>query len=404
MAAPGGIISEMRAEKSRGAGYQYAPIRTQISCSCRSLSLGLHLVSYRAFARPKTRPYNFSMTLGAQTKRFVITGATGYLGPWLVREIVQRFGSSSVTCLIPKSLPAIEEKSLAYLRRLEVTCLECNLMQCPVLDGSLPGVDILIHMAANTRTDVPEKALQVNTVGTENLLETFKSSLRGKRVLLTSTSAAIDRAEFPRSPLHEESPPHPRTGYGRSKLKAEAILRAKAQECGFDYTTLRLTTLYGPGMRGGLFYVLAEWAKRGQLPAKLNWPGRASFIFVQDAARIVLWFSLAEEGRNQTYFVSSGETYTVGELAEMIFRKGTGVSAGFSLPQWLWKTAQRFIWLPGVKQVIPWRLANVIDDSLLCDSSRMRSVYPAALTHVEAGLDRTFGPDALEDELARALT
>jgi nucleoside-diphosphate-sugar epimerase len=297
----------------------------------------------------------------------------------------------------------MEEKSLAYLRRLGVTCLECNLMQCPVREGSLPPVDILIHMAANTRTDLPEKALQVNTAGTENLLGTFRNSLAGKRVLLTSTSAAIDRDAFPRSPLHEESPPHPRTGYGRSKLKAEAILRAKAREYGFDYTTLRLTTLYGPGMRGGLFYVLAEWAKRGQLLAKLNWPGRASFIFVQDAARIVLWFSLAEEGRNQTYFVSSGETYTIGELAEMVFRKRTGRPAHFSLPQWFWKAAQRFIWLPGIKQVIPWRLANVIDDSLLCDSSRMRRVYPAPLTDLATGLDRTFGPDALEDELARAL-
>jgi nucleoside-diphosphate-sugar epimerase len=343
------------------------------------------------------------MTLAAQAKRFVITGATGYLGPWLVREIVQRIGSSSITCLIPKSLPAIEEKSLAYLRRLGVTCLECNLMRCPVLEGSLPAVDILIHMAANTRTDLPEKELQVNTAGTENLLDTFKSSLAGKRVLLTSTSAAIDRDVFPRSPLNEDSTPHPRTGYGRSKLKAEAILRAKSREYGCDYTILRLTTLYGPGMRGGLFYVLAEWAKRGQFLAKLNWPGRASFIFVQDAARIVLWFSQAEEGRNQTYFVSSGETYTIGELAEMIFRKGAGGSARFSLPQWLWKAGQRFIWLPGIKQVIPWRLANVIDDSLLCDSSRMRSVYPAALTKLEDGLDRTFGPDALEDELARAL-
>ena len=69
--------------------------------------------------------------------------------------------------------------------------------------------------------------LQVNTVGTQNLLDTFKDSLAGKRVLLTSTSAAIDRDSFPRSPLNEDSPPRPRTAYGRTKLKAEAIVRRK---------------------------------------------------------------------------------------------------------------------------------------------------------------------------------
>lgn len=343
------------------------------------------------------------MTLAAQTKRFLITGATGYLGPWLAREIVQKSGPNSVSCLIPKTLPPIEQKSLAYLQRLGVACIECDLMKCPVLDGTLPPVDILIHMAANTRTDLPEKALRVNTAGTENLLDTFKNALAGKRVLLTSTSAAIDRDSFPRTPLVEDSPPRPRTGYGKTKLEAEAILKRKSREYGFDYTILRLTTLYGPGMRGGLFYVLADWASRGRLLAKLNWPGRASFVFVEDAARILSWLALAEAGRNQTYFVSSGETYSIGELAARISRKQTGRPGQLQVPQWFWSAAQRFIWLPGIKQVIPWRLANVIDDSLLCDSTRMRRVYPGTLTEVDAGLDRTFGPDALEDELARAL-
>src|SRR5690242_5743621 len=165
------------------------------------------------------------MTFPTQTKSFVVTGATGYLGPWLAREIVQKFGASTLTCLIPKVLPPVERKSLTYLQRLGVTCVQCNLMKCPVLDGTLPPVDILIHMAANTRTDLPEEKLEVNTTGTENLLDTFKGSLRGKRVLLTSTSAAIDRDSIPLSPLNEDSPPRPRTGYGRSKLRAEAILR-----------------------------------------------------------------------------------------------------------------------------------------------------------------------------------
>ncbi len=333
-----------------------------------------------------------------------MTGATGYLGPWLAREIVGQFGSASLTCLIPKTLPPIEEKSLAYLRRLGVECLECNLMKYPILEGTLPAVDVLIHMAANTRTDLPERELKVNTIGTENILETFRHSLAGKRVLLTSTSAAVDRNVFPRGPLTEDSPPHPRTGYGLTKLKAETIVRQKSRDYHFDFTILRLTTLYGPGMRSGLFHVLADWAGRGHILARVNWPGRASFIFVEDAARILFWLSLAEAGRNQVYFVSSGEIHTIGDLADLILTRRMGRAARICLPDWFWKTVQKVIWLPGVKRVVPWRLANVIDDSLLCDSSRMRAVYPGVLTSLDVGLDRTLGPVALEDELARALT
>ena len=337
------------------------------------------------------------------SKRFVVTGGTGYLGPWLAREIVQQFGRESLICLMPRALPPIEQKSLAYLQSLGIQCLQCELMECPVLEERLPPVDVLIHMAANTRTDLPERDLQVNTVGTANLLETFRRSLTKKRVIITSTSAAVDRDSPPRDPLTEESPPRPRTAYGRTKLKAENILQEKSRKYGFDYTILRLTTLYGPGMRGGLFYVLADWASRGNYLARVNWPGQASFIFVEDAARIVLWFSSTGAGSNRVYFVSSGETYTVGELAELISRKTTGGGAMLRLPGWFWKTMQKVIWLRGVKQLIPWRLANVIDDSLLCDSSRMRAIYPGTLTTLETGLERAFGTDAYSDDLARTL-
>jgi nucleoside-diphosphate-sugar epimerase len=335
--------------------------------------------------------------------RFLLTGATGYLGPWIAHEIATHFGPDSVTCLIPERLPPIEQKSLAYLRRLGANCIECNLMQSPVVRGPLPEIDVLIHMAANTRTDLPESALKVNSEGTENLLHTFRNLLEKKRVVLTSTSAAVDRNSFPREPLTEQSPTHPRTGYGVSKLKAEQIVRKLSQDYSFDYTILRLTTLYGPGMRGGLFYVLADWANRGHVLARINWPGRASFIFVVDAAKIITWFSTANEGRNQLFFVSSGETWAVGDLARVLFRKSKRHSTQIALPGWFWKATQKAIWLPGIKEVVPWRLANVIDDSLLCDSSRAGAIYPGMITPLEIGLERTFGNNAMENDLAPAL-
>jgi len=338
-----------------------------------------------------------------RTKRFLVTGATGYLGPWLAREIIQNFGMGSLTCLIPKVLPPLEQKSLAYLRQIGAQCLECNLMTNPVLEGKLPPVDVLIHMAANTRTDLRERDLLVNTAGTANLIDTFGHRLTGKRVLLTSTSAAVDRDSRPTTPLTEDSPARPRTGYGRTKLQAERIVQQKSRDFNFAYTILRLTTLYGPGMRGGLFYVLADWINRGQFLAQINWPGRASFTFVEDASKILLWVALAEAGRNQIYFVSSGETCTIGELAERISKTLGARRSRWSMPKWFWGALQRAIWLPGLKQTIPWRLANVMDDSLLCDSSRIRRIYPGTLTMLDAGLNRTFSPIGLEDELVRSI-
>ena len=133
---------------------------------------------------------------GLKSETILDDGRHRRSGPWLAREIVNQFGSGSLTCLIPKTVPAVEEKSLAYLRRLGVECLECNLMKSPNFEGSLPAVDVLIHMAANTRTDLPEHALQVNTMGTKEHPGDF-SRFASREACPTSTSAAIDRGSFP---------------------------------------------------------------------------------------------------------------------------------------------------------------------------------------------------------------
>src|SRR5262249_59955289 len=107
------------------------------------------------------------------------------------------------------------------------------------------------------------------------LLATLQGQLRGARVLLTSTSAAVDRTRRPRGPLTETSPCHPRTPYGRTKLAAERIVQEGCAREGATYTIARLTTLYGPGVRTGLVPVLAEGLRQGRLAAPLHRPGPA---------------------------------------------------------------------------------------------------------------------------------
>src|SRR5205807_6459946 len=105
--------------------------------------------------------------------------------------------------------------------------------------------------------------------GTANLLATLQGQLCGKRVLFTSTSAAVDRCGRPCGPLTESSPCRPRTAYGRSKHAAERIVQEWCARERADYTIVRLTTLYGPGVRSGLIPVLADGLRRGRLAARV---------------------------------------------------------------------------------------------------------------------------------------
>src|SRR5262249_35052804 len=160
------------------------------------------------------------------------------------------------------------------------------------------------HLAAATDTSWPEERLApINVQGTLNLLETLKGQMRGKRIVFTSTSAAVDRARRPRGPLTEASPCVPRTAYGRTKLAGERILRDWCSREGAEFTVARLTTLYGPGVRTGLIPVLAEGLRRGRLSARLDWPGRVGLLFVEDAVRLLLFLAECPEAGNQTFFL-----------------------------------------------------------------------------------------------------
>src|SRR5262245_57818002 len=237
--------------------------------------------------------------------RALVTGGTGFLGSFLVRRWAERFGNSAVVCLVPAKGSPAEVATRESYERDGITCVEGNLGQWPVAPGLDGPWDVVFHLAAATDTSWPEERLApINVQGTLNLLESLKGQLRGKRVVFTSTSAAVDRKRRPRGPLTETSPCVPRTAYGRTKLAAEELLREWCAGEGAEYTVARLTTLYGPGVRTGLIPVLVEGLRQGRLAARLNWPGRVSLLFVEDAVRLLLFLAECPQAANETFFLS----------------------------------------------------------------------------------------------------
>ena len=157
--------------------------------------------------------------------RAFVTGGTGFLGSYLVRAWVGRYGADAVTCLVPTQGTDAELATCRAFREEGISCIDGDVCRAPVAKDVGGDYDVVFHLAAATNTSWTEEQLApVNVQGTRNLLETFRGRLRGKRILFTSTSAAVDRTSRPRGPLTEASPCEPRTSYGRTKLAAERIL------------------------------------------------------------------------------------------------------------------------------------------------------------------------------------
>jgi UDP-glucose 4-epimerase len=331
--------------------------------------------------------------------RALVTGGTGFLGSFLVRRWAERFGAESVACLVPPVGTPLEVATRQAFESEGIRCVEGDLRRCPVSDDLDGSWDVVFHLAAATDTSWPEERLApINVQGTANLLDSLKD-MRGKRIVFTSTSAAVDRQRRPHGPLNETSPCTPRTAYGRTKLAAEKVLQEWCAREKAHFTIARLTTLYGPGVRTGMVPVLAEGLRERRLSARLNWPGRASMLFVEDAVKLLLLLAECDEAADQVFFLSSGEAIRIADLVRRLADADSSLARPIHLPRWFWGLARRIAWLPGVNRLVPWRLLHILDDGLWCDNSKVKKLCPFELVQLDEGLRRTFAPAAAPVQL-----
>jgi nucleoside-diphosphate-sugar epimerase len=329
--------------------------------------------------------------------RCLVTGGTGFIGRRLVARLVERHGARSIACLVrPHAKPA-EAAALARFEQLGVTLLRGDLLDAPVSPTPAPRVDVVFHLAANIDTEAPESAHRVNDRGTANLVEWLAPVLAGCRIIYTSSVAVIDRAGPADGPMREDTAFRPRTAYGVTKLRGEHILREHAGFYGYTWTIVRLPTVYGPGEKaGGMFDLLIQAAKEGSLVSRLNWPGRTSILYLDDAAAILDALAFRPDAADELFMVSSGENCTVADIS-----RAAGDLVGrpvrpIRLPPVAWRVLRAIVWNPLVRRAVPraafvayWRLSLIIDDGFWCDPAKLLAVYRDPVVLLLEGLRRT---------------
>jgi nucleoside-diphosphate-sugar epimerase len=327
----------------------------------------------------------------------LVTGWSGFIGRALLRRLVDRFGAASIVGLAREPANDAEAEAERWARAAGVRLIRADLCDSPPSPESLPPVDLVFHLAANIDTNAPPEQMTVNDTGTTHLLEWAAASLRGARVVYTSSVAVMDRNRPASAPLDENGPCMPRTHYGRSKLRGEDIIRSAARHYGFTYTIVRLPTVYGPGQKpGGMFDLLARFVAEEALPSRLDWPGRTSIIFIDDLARALVSLALSPAAADQLICVAA-DSPTVGGLTQAIAHALGKSRRVFPVPRWMWRLLRRAVWLPGLPRLVPakasvsfWRLSLIVDDGFWFDDRKFRLLFPEGLTPLEEGLRRTF--------------
>jgi nucleoside-diphosphate-sugar epimerase len=315
--------------------------------------------------------------------KILVTGATGFIGRHLMRRLLTQNAASDIVCLVTPWRTRSEHAEICNLRATGVRIIEGDLNEPMVAAERLPHVDLVFHLAANVETSALPSALAINDVGCANLLHWLNGSLGGARVLYASSIAVLDRDRPSEGPLNETSPCVPRTVYGQTKLRGEEIIRSEAARLGFQYTILRLATVYGPGEKiDGLFDRLIKDTAKRRLLARLNWPGRTSIVHVHDVTAIMTSLAVRPDAANEVYCVANPEAPTIGALAQDIARMVDPSPNPVRLPRWVWKIGRALAWSRSARmagavlaQTTFWRVTLMVDDGFWFDTQKLQGVW-----------------------------
>lgn len=155
--------------------------------------------------------------------------------------------------------------------------------------------DWIIHLAANADVrrgfEHPRKDLDVNTLGTWNVLESARDA-GVKKILFSSTSASYgEPAVFP---TPEDAPfPEQTSLYGASKAAGEGLVSAYCHGYGMTGIVFRFVSIVGPRYTHGHIFDFVKKLKRNPQRLEILGDGEQikSYLHVKDLMR-GLWLTI----------------------------------------------------------------------------------------------------------------
>jgi nucleoside-diphosphate-sugar epimerase len=234
----------------------------------------------------------------------LVTGATGFIGSFLVEALLQK--GHRVTCVVRKN------SSLKWVEHLDPGYLICDLADIGSCADKLREFEYVFHVAGVTKASSPEEFFFANSECTERLLRAVASEASHLRRFVFLSSLAAAGPSRDGRPVCEGSEPRPVSFYGESKLNGERAVLQYGDR--IPVTVIRPPAVYGPRDRD--FLVLFKLAKSGIFP---HWgQGRYSLIYVEDLVRGIISAAESSESVDKTFFLSDNMVYTNDDIYEAI--------------------------------------------------------------------------------------
>jgi nucleoside-diphosphate-sugar epimerase len=249
-----------------------------------------------------------------ERKRILITGASGFIGGYLVREALKRDYEVWAGVRSHSSRENLQDRRIRFID-LRYDSKEALTEQIRAFVSSAGTWHYVIHNAGITKTLREADFYKVNVHNTRTLIESLAAAgCRPHKFLLMSSLSSFGPVKDSSSePVRIDDDRQPDSAYGKSKYEAE--LSVKAQTC-FPYIILLPTGVYGPGDKD---YLMEIKSIRSGFDLKIGMhPQKITFIYVQDLAVAAFMAIENEAVKNRSYFVTDGDVYTDTDFAQVV--------------------------------------------------------------------------------------
>jgi CDP-glucose 4,6-dehydratase len=306
-----------------------------------------------------------------QDRPTLVTGATGLLGGWLVRRLLEL--DADIVCLVRDWVPQSELVHAQLVDRVKV--VRGDVRDQALLERTLGEyeIDTVFHLAAQTIVGIanrnPVSTFETNIGGTWTLLEACHRSPKVHSIVTASSDKAYGDQE--QLPYNENTPLQGRYPYDVSKSSADLLAQSYAITYKLPVAITRCGNFYGGGdlnwnrvVPGTIRSVL-----RGQRPI-IRSDGQyvRDYFYIEDGA--AAYILLAEKlGQNPSLsseaFNFSNETpLSVLELVERILQLMASKSKPIIRNEASNEIRQQYLNAEKARKVLGWKPLFTLDEGL----------------------------------------
>lgn len=246
--------------------------------------------------------------------RILITGGLGNLGSWITKYLAS----------LNYEIIVLSRKETNLIENISYNFIKCDITNINELEISLNfDIDYCIHLASYNEffdDNYPKKALEINTLGTRNLLQVL-SEKKIKKFIYLSTFHVYGKYE---GRIDENCDLAPKNDYASTHLFAEYYVQQFSFTHKIDFLILRLTNSYGTPTfvdSNKWYLILNDLAKSAyenkEILISSNGKVLRDFIYMEDVA-ISIERLLNSKVTNEIFNLSYGKSFSILSLARLI--------------------------------------------------------------------------------------